>query len=216
MSDQAVQYTPLGAKVSHAEALKETPRHGGTLFTFTHRTRHTQISEQQLAHIRLARSRRQPYSITEEQQKRLSDALIATAKKIPRAKNIEASQLQANVCELVFSGFSHLTCWTFLAVLALVTGRSIEQIKVWFSNNRQKRTKKGMLRVIRKVLLLYRKPLGVYPDKARAVQDMSLERFVQLIEAERARQTILLGRAGFDKDNVALQEKAGTVPKDSA
>ena len=60
--------------------------------------------------------------------------------------------------------------------------------------------------------LFQRGTLGVYPDKARIVQEMSLERFVQMVEAERDRQTILLGLKGFEHKNVALKEKAGTQP----
>ncbi|KAI5835315.1 hypothetical protein K523DRAFT_382384 [Schizophyllum commune Tattone D] len=212
MSDYVVQNAPLGAIVSHSVVTQRSTPSKSTLHAFQHRTRYARPSAQQLHHIHLARQRWQRRSITREQQQGLAAALIAAADKIPKQDTV-ATQLQVNVFELVYSGLSPMTCDAYWAVLALVTGRSVEQVKNWFSNARLKRDKTGRSRVVQLAHPFFRKDdLKVYPDKARKVEEMTLERFVQLVEAERDRQTILLGADGSKRGNVAVQEKAGTQP----
>ncbi|KAI5898354.1 uncharacterized protein SCHCODRAFT_02675647 [Schizophyllum commune H4-8] len=208
-TEPAVRHTPLGASVSLSGTTKEHNSSRGTLIRFSHRSTITaaKMRRQQLAYRR---------PCTRQQQMELLNSLGRAVNMIPETKDKGLRQCPVNlkVIESIFSGYTPFFDHAHVVILGLATNQPYRKLWTWKDNNREFRTIKGKQRVTglaRPWFLEPGKAIRVYPEKVRAVEEMTLERLIQLVEAERDRQTILLGVEGFVPNHKASKEAAGTL-----
>ncbi|KAL1748586.1 hypothetical protein HDZ31DRAFT_29494 [Schizophyllum fasciatum] len=208
-----VRHTHLGAIVSRAAIAHYKHCSSSDVSVAARRTQIRRPVAHNLGHNpkRPAGTPRRRRRITPQQQMRLRDALTAASRFIQTKRGTRLSQLQHNVCEMLFSGVTPYEAPVHRAILALAVHREHAQVSNWLDNSREFRTKKGSVRLVTQASPWFGE-FEVYPEHRRAMEDMPLERFVQLVEAERDRQVILLREGGFSRDHRALQEQAGLSP----
>ncbi|KAL1742211.1 hypothetical protein HDZ31DRAFT_84288 [Schizophyllum fasciatum] len=156
------------------------------------------------------------HAAPDAQQAALRDRLLEGAQDVAAVSNSPVNTLQSNVLELVFSTYTPYAHPPWIAALALVLEREYSQIKIWFNNNRQQRTPKGQPRRVVRVLPSHaRHPSDVikaYAERAEEIARMTLEDFMEIIIAERERQTALLDEAEACKKAVMRREEGGNRP----